>query len=730
MSFRFAVSLCCRSLLLMWGLSSLAASGAGAPPSTWRTGGADHAQTYYSPLAQIDRNSVDDLGFAWEYLIDTTHGFEATPVFYRGVLYASGPKGAVYAVDARSGRERWTFHPTLRDGALRKVCCGIVNRGVAVEAGRVFVGSVDGTLYALDADDGSVLWRVDTITDHSRGYTITGAPYIADGRVVIGNSGAELDARGYITAYDLESGEQAWRFFTVPASAEGPHEHEELAVAAETWDPDSRWDVGLGGTVWDGMAYDPDLNLLYVGTGNGTPYARKLRSPAGGDNLYLSTILALHADSGELAWHYQTTPADNWDFTATQKMILATVEIDGRARDVLMQAPKNGFFYVLDRETGELLSAEPYVPVNWASHVDPDSGRPVETGQGEYFDRATYVEPSPAGGHNWQPMAYNPGSGLVYIPTLHGGAVWAMPEGNFQYNRGGFNMAAVYAMPSPGAWGYDGQPARLIPNMREVVARQERDTTIRGYLKAWDPVRQQVVWQVESSGPWEGDAFALWNGGGVMTTAGGLVFQGRATGHLLAFDARTGEKLRQLYVGTSMMAAPMSYKVDGEQYVAVMAGLGGAMGQVLPPGTAAYERGNRGRLLAFKLGGEAVPLPPRVQQGAHRLPRPPVSRRGSEAQQALGEELFVTHCAKCHTNQDAGAGGIPDLRRMSSEVHGQFNDILLRGTRASRGMGSFADLLSPDEVEAVHSYLIDLAWSTWESENPGAQPHKGSAVEP
>lgn len=691
-----------------------------AEPGSWLTGGRDFQQSYYSPLKSINKTNVSQLGFAWQHEIDTTHGFEATPIVVDGVMFGSGPKGAVYSLDAKTGELLWKFEPTIDQGILRKVCCGLINRGVAVWKGKVYVASIDGFLYALDAGTGTVSWKVDTITERDRGYTITGAPYIAKDVVVIGNSGAELDARGYVTAYDLKNGQQRWRFFTVPGRPDKGFEHPEMEMAAKTWDPRSLWQVGLGGTVWDGMAYDPELNLLYIGTGNAAPYPRKLRSPAGGDNLFLSSIIAINPDNGRMVWYYQTTPADNWDFTATQKMILADLVIEGQTRKVIMQAPKNGFFYVLDRITGELLSAKPYVQVTWASHVDKATGKPVETDQAEYFDKPKLIFPGPAGGHNWQPMSFSSETGLVYIPAIELPAIFTMPEKPFVYQKGGMNYAADYIYTVDG-WLFS-ELAKRLPSI-EAVTEGQPDHKVRGFLKAWDPIKERVVWEVETSGQWVGNIFASWNGGGVMTTAGGLLFQGRATGNLVIMDAHTGKALNSIDVGTSMMAAPMTYSVDGEQYVAIMAGLGGAFGKSYQPlGSAAYKYGNQGRIVAFKLGGGEVPKPPLQLRNDEAFPMPPLARRGTPAQAELGGELFQRNCSKCHLNQ--GGSGIPDLRKMSKQTHTEFLDIVLNGARADQGMGSFKDLLSNDQAESIHAFLIDLAWGAYIEEHYPSSSHQ------
>jgi len=694
-------------------------------PGNWLHGGRDYGQSHYSPLTQINRDTVTRLGYAWHLDLPMEHGYEATPVMVDGVLYGSGPQGIAFAVDAASGELQWQFDPDIDPQFMRKVCCGVVNRGVALSGDRLFVGALDGYLYALDRHDGSVLWRVDTFTDRGRGYTITGAPYIANDLVIIGNAGAEFDARGYFTAYDAETGEQRWRFFTVPDNPEGPWEHPELAAAAPSWDPDSLWQVGLGGTVWDGMAFDPNLNLLYVGTGNAAPYPRKLRSPKGGDNLYLASILAINPDSGRLVWHYQTTPGDNWDYTATQKMILTELEIKGRTRRVLMQAPKNGFFYVLDRETGELLSAEPYASVNWASHVDQVTGRPVETSQAEYYYHPKLIFPGPQGAHNWQPMSYSPDTGLVYIPVKEAGAIWTLPEEPFEYQRGGLNSHSQYIFTTPGEWGLDSALAKTLPPFEELAAGQP-DTTIRGFLRAWDPVAQRLVWQQETSGPWVGNMNAFWNGGGLLSTGGGLVFQGRGTGDLVALDAASGATLHSIAVGASMMAAPMTYSIEGVQYVAILTGIGGGNGNDYVPGMAAYTYGNQGRLVAFRLDGGEVPLRPVIARTEAGLVQPPVPRRGTPEQIAAGASHYLRNCAKCHSNIDGRGSGIPDLRLMDAATHAAFADILLQGTLVAKGMGNFSDLLQPSEVDDLHSYLIDEAWRLYEqrsAEQKGAEWH-------
>src|SRR5579862_5833732 len=464
-------------------------------PGEWLTGGRDFGKGHYSPLARINMSNVDQLGFAWDYDTQTNRGLEATPIVVNGVMYTSGSTGKAYALDAKTGKEIWAFDPHADLRMNRESCCDEVNRGVAVWRGEVYVAAYDGMLYALDAATGKVIWKADTITDKTKGYVVSGAPEVAGHVVVIGNSGAEYDARGYVSAYDLDTGKFAWRFYTVPGDPAKPQEWAELGVALETWDPKSRWDMGGGGTVWDAMVYDPQLNLLYFGTGNGTFYDQSQRSPSGGDNLYIASILAVNPDTGRLAWHYQVAPGDAWDYDDTQPIILTELKIDGASRKVLMQAAKTGFFYVLDRKTGELLSAEKYVSVTWADHVDRKTGVPVlMPGAHDFhnnFNGKVFMHPSSMGGHNWNPMSYDPRTGLVYIPEI------------------------------------ENDDAGLFSG--------------KTYLRAWDPVAGKHVWSVPT-GEW-------WDHGGVLSTAGGLVFQGSGAGKLIVYNAATGKKLKEIETG-------------------------------------------------------------------------------------------------------------------------------------------------------------------------------------
>ncbi|MDO8861942.1 PQQ-dependent dehydrogenase, methanol/ethanol family [Haliea sp. E1-2-M8] len=642
---------------------------ADSEPGNWLVHGRTYEEQRYSPLVQINRNNVSRLGLAWEAPMDSHRGLEATPIVVDGVIYTTSTWSRVRALDARSGELLWEHDPGVDRAWGKKLCCDVVNRGVAVWQGKVFVGTLDGYLVSLNAANGEQLWRVDTLVDRDKFYSITGAPRIVKNRVIIGNGGAEFEVRGYISAYDADTGKLDWRFFTVPGSATGPFENPELELAAATWSPDSNWQGG-GGTAWDSMAYDPELDLLYVGTGNGGPWSHYTRSPGGGDNLYLASILALRPDSGHLVWHYQTTPGDSWDYTATQHMILADLMIDGRQRQVLMQAPKNGFFYVLDRSNGELISAEKYVYVNWASHVDPESGRPVLTGLADYSEQARYVFPSAAGGHNWQPMSYSPDTGLVYIPARDAGWV---------HNQAGDKWFEL---------GVD--------NLGELAEGQDIPPS-RGYLKAWDPVTQELAWQKETAN--------IWNGG-ALATAGGVVFHGTATGHFYALNDQSGEVLLELPIGTGMIAPPISYAVDGRQYIAVMAGWGGPAFNTLGGDEALLAFENAGRLLVFALDGAAVPLPPPATPRGPVPPQPGLSTDPDTLER--GRLLYVYNCGGCH-GMYGSTPMLPDLRLMTLEKHAVFQDIVLGGLLENAGMSSFADVLSEDDSEAIQAYIVSMA---------------------
>lgn len=658
-----------------------------AGSTDWSLNGYDHQGTRHSSLAEISRQNVERLGLAWKFDQFVSRGRvrrgnQGTPLVVDGRMYFAGPWSVVYALDATSGELLWTYDPEVQGAWARKACCDVNNKGVAWHDGRIYVGVVDGYLDALDARTGKRLWRVDTLTDRSRSYTVTGAPRIAGRNIVIGNGGADMDARGYLAAYDLETGQLAWRFFTVPGDpARGPDEHPEITAARRTWGTSPRYDIGLGGTVYDGMIYDPELDIVYAGTSNGLPHPAWLRDPGGGDNLYLSSILAIDASSGRLKWHYQTTPADSWDFGANQNLILADLRWDDAVRKVIMQAPKNGFFYVLDRVTGELLSAEPYTTVTWASHVDRATGRPAVNDTLDYREEPKIIWPSVSGGHNWQPMAYSPETRLVYIPVLEAPMKYVGYD-SVTYQPGSLNEGKGPPLMPP----FDDKDRPLLQGQPAV--------RYHSVLKAWDPVTRKTLWETEPQ-PW-------WSGG-LLSTAGGLVFQGTPDGRFRAYDAETGRVLKSIETGVAMLAPPMTYEAGSQQFIAILAGLGGSESAYFPEGAAAHRYQNRETLFVFRLDGGAVELPPlRTAEAQQPLP---AATTVDAATRRHGAELFYHHCARCHSYRGS-PGAYPNLWNMSPGTQAIFRDVVLEGTFAYGGMASFGDVLSEADVAAIHAFIV------------------------
>ncbi len=667
-------------------------------PGEWLASGRDAGKTHYSPLSLMNRESIGRLGFAWEFKTGTNRGMQSTPLVIDGVMYVSGVAGRVYALDAATGAPRWQFEPQVDLKSARSACCDLVNRGLAVWQGRVYVAAFDGVLYALDARDGRVLWHADTITDHSRAYSVTGAPQIAGQVVVLGNGGAEYDSRGYVSAYRLDSGALAWRFYTVPGDPSKPQQSAALERAVKTWHGTDWWQRGGGGNAWDAFNYDPELNLVYFGTANGAPTNAGKRSPGGGDNLFVASILALHADTGAYAWHYQETPGERWDYDATPHILLSTLKVAGEDRKVLMQASKNGFFYVLDRKSGELLAADPFVQTTWAKSVDLKSGRPLEEPEADYRDgRPRLIFPSTLGGHNFNPMSLSARTGLLYIPTVHAGMVLqdvpALAErlpGRFET---GLRMALSAQLLSPASLP---EPMRALADPQWL--KTQPDVSMGASLKAWDPVARRVVWEFQNS--------SFMDHGGVLSTGGGLVVQGGLDGKLKVFNDETGALLKELDAGTAMIAAPMTYSVGGVQYLAITAGSGGGGWNVWTPENVAYTNGNDNRVLVFKLDGGVTPRPqPLAAIGP--LPEPP-AQRGSAADIQAGAALFAVNCSHCHAN--APRSPVPDLRRsgvLRDAV--AFQSVVRGGALQARGMPRWDDLLTAPEVTQIHAYLVSVA---------------------
>lgn len=675
---------------LLWATVTLVALG--ACQSAQQSKGVDHAadwtmhgRTYdeqrFSPLRQINEQNVAKLGLAWSRELGTARGLEATPLVENGVIYSTGEWSVVYALDARSGAVLWTYDPKVPRARARSICCDVVNRGVALYRGKVYVGTLDGRLIALDAKSGTPSWDVVTV-DQSKSYAITGAPRIARGMVLIGNAGAEYGVRGYLSAYNADTGKPVWRTYTVPGDPSHGFESKALESAAKTW-KGPWWVTGGGGTPWDTIVYDPQLDLVYTGTGNGTAWYRPLRSE--GDNLYLASILALRASDGELVWHFQVTPGDNWDYDATQPLMLADLDFGGRQRKVLMQASKNGFFYVLDRQTGEFLSAKPFVKgVTWSTGVDPKSGRPMESPTAYAGTAPVLVSPDTIGGHNWYPMAFSPLTRLVYVPARE---------------------ATNYLHAPDVAWKFDARRENRGLDRRyegPLFVKMQSLPPPTGALIAWNPVEQGQVWRV---------IHPVVDSGGVLATAGNLVFQGRSDGIFLAYRATDGTPLWKFDAGTGIMAPPVTYLLDGVQYITLMVGWGGAAGLLHRPGWGPSKAGF-GRILTFALGGATqLEVPP---FGHQHPPAPAIGMDAPAATVREGKFLYATFCAACHGANAVAGSGVPDLRYASAQVHQEFRAIVLAGARASRGMPPFNDLLTREKVRAIQAYVLSRARASME----------------
>jgi len=658
-----------KSETLAAGVDAARLNAAERDAANWLSYGRTYSEQRFSPLAKITADNARQLGLAWFADLDTNRGQQATPLVIDGVMYVSTAWSMVKAYDATTGKLLWSYDPQVPREVGVKGCCDVVNRGVAAWKGKIYVGTFDGRLVALDARTGKPVWSVVT-GDQSKALTITQAPRVVKGRVLIGMSGGEYGIRGYISAYDAQTGKLAWRFYTVPGDPSKPFENKAMEMAAKTWHGEW-WKLGGGGTVWDAISYDPKLNLVYFGVGNGIEWDRGYRSADKGDNLFLSSIVALNADTGAYVWHYQATPGEEWDFDAVQQLILADLKIGGKPRKVLMQANKNGFFYILDRKTGKLISAQTFVPINWASGVDQKSGRPIEKPGIRYSEtgKPAKIIPGPLGAHSWQPMAYNPKTGLVYIPAQEIGNEF-LPLKDYKPSSMGWNV---------------GVGSAAIPNTK-------------GFLLAWDPVAQKEVWRVDYRGPWNG---------GVLTTAGNLVVQGDAAGNVNVYKADSGEKLWSMSAQSAVMAGPVAYEVNGEQYLAVMSGWGG--GYPLMEGKEAAKSGNLrnvSRVLAFKLGGTAAlpALPPEQQ-----LVLDPPPATADPATVAAGHGLYGQYCSVCHGENAVGGGVVPDLRASRFLGMDFFYEIVLNGAMRDAGMAPFRSVLERKDADAIRAYLIQRA---------------------
>ncbi|HMP55964.1 MAG TPA: PQQ-dependent dehydrogenase, methanol/ethanol family [Novosphingobium sp.] len=643
--------------------------GAAAPPDMdWPHHAGQFDEAGHAALSQITRANVGRLGLAWSLDLPGEQALEATPLAVGGVLYFTGAFADVYAVSVRTGRLLWKHEARVWEHNPAKMANIFpLNRGCAHADGRIFSGTTDGRLIALDAATGKLLWSVETVGRTDR-RTITGAPRVFKGLVIIGHGGGDSGQRGYVTAYDQKTGRQVWRFYTLPGSPEENAGDPAMEMAARTWGGEY-WKTGTGGTAWNAMTFDPELDRIYIGTGNSGPYDPEKRSPGGGDNLFLASIVALDADTGRYVWHYQVNPREAWDYKATMGMVTATLTIDGRPRKVLMQAPTNGFFYVLDRETGRPISAEKLGKVTWAVRIDMETGRPVEYPGIRYEQGSSLIWPSTLGAHNWQAMAFNPQTGLVYIPYIHLG---------MRFTKAPDTFLGVVAVPE-----LSGEPNEG-----------------RGALIAWDPVAQKARWTKWHR--W------LWNGG-ALSTAGGLVFQGAADGWLTAYDAENGNELWRFDAGLGIVAPPISYSWRGVQYVSLLVGWVGPnpYGMGLMPTGWRYNAQPR-RLLTFRLDGKAK-LPPTApyDETVHPIDDPGFTP--DPALVAAGRPLFA-QCSGCHgrDGQSSGAPG-PDLRESALLLDPQaFRDVVREGALLPRGMPRFP-ALDDGKLEQVRHFLRAMA---------------------
>jgi len=668
-------------------------------PGSWMSAGRTYDEQRYSPLTLINKNNIQGLGLTWFGDIDTQNGQESTPVVVDGVMYITTAWSLVKAYNAKTGEKIWEYDPKVDRATVGGIaCCDVVNRGVAVWNGKVYLGALDGRLIALNSKTGAVVWSEQT-TDLKKPYTITQVPRIAKGMVIVGNAGAEYSVRGYVSAYDSETGKLKWRFWTVPGDPKDPNNGNtpELNKAAKTWHGD--WfKYGGGATAWDTIVYDPQTNLVFFGTGNGLSWSRTIRSKAGpgenNDNLFVSSIIAVNADTGKYVWHHQQTPGDEWDYDTTNPMMIADLNIKGQKVHALMQAPKTGFFYVYDAKSGKLLSAEKYAPANWASKIDLKTGRPVENPAARYTEKvAAIIQPAPLGAHNWHPMSYSRRTGLVYIPVTESstGFQSADPK-TFEvknprvYNTGTISSSQqitdLYAQP--------GAPQR---------------GNIRSYLEAYDPVNQKIVWKTPNK---------IYGASGTMVTASDIVFTGNHDGEFAAYDARTGRQIWRAPTQARVVASPSTYVIDGEQYVALLVGARGLPDGV--PRTVASSA-NNSRILVFKLGGTAK-LPTTAVAGAPgaaaaatpvRGLNPPLLT-GNNEQVIDGLTSYGKFCAGCHGANALADKTAPDLR-MSIYLRDLtgWKGAVIGGSKISTGMPSFKGTLDDDDAENIWHYVISQA---------------------
>lgn len=662
--------------------------------SDWLAYGRTHSEQRFSPATDINTGNVSDLRVDWFIDLPNDVGLVSTPLVVDGVMYFTGTMNIIRAVNAVNGNLIWEYNPKVGEEVRGKRKIGWVhNRGISFYEGKIFTATWDGRLIAIDANSGSELWSVRTY-DMERSLYITGAPKAFKGKVLIGNGGTENGpTRGWVTAYDADTGEEAWKFYIVPGNPADGFENAAMEMAAKTWTGEW-WKHGGGGNAWHGFTYDAELDMLYIGTGNGSPWNRKIRSPGGGDNLFLSSIVALNPDTGEYIWHYQTAPGDTWDYNSNMDIVLADLTIAGEDKKAILHAPKNGFFYVIDRMTGKLISAEAYVETSWASHIDMETGRPVEVEGSRYENGPADITPSPWGAHNWQAMSYNPQTGLAYIPTHHLSVIFS-DEGidldNWQTSefRGGMGVHRIFTEDQP----------------REYPAS----------LQAWDPVKQEVAWYLPQE--------SFWNAG-TLTTAGNLVFQGRSDGKFLAYEASTGEILWEFDAGLGISAPPITYTLNGRQYISLLVGFGGGFAGYNQASFLGWSYGvHTRRLISFSLDGTAdMPeLPPPY------FPEPLVDPDFTVNDETAERGVAIyAQCAYCHGAGAVAGGMAPDLRASALVLNKDtFASVVRDGELTGRGMPGFTKI-TDRELEDLQHFIRQRARETSNSDNGSRTSEAGS----
>jgi quinohemoprotein ethanol dehydrogenase len=664
-------------------------------PRQWSHYGGSYDEQRFSPLQKINDGNVKDLGLAWYADYDTNQNQHGSPLYVDGVVYVSTARNVVHAFDARDGKRLWTYSPVM----VPNPNLGLVNRGMAAYNGKLYMGMLDARLVAIDARTGKAAWNIDTVPeslglgDMRKKYSITMAPRVAKGLVFVGGSGGEYGVRGFIAAYDAETGKEVWRFWTVPGDPAKPDNaisDSALARAVSTWPEGIEyWKQGGGGTIWDAAVYDPETDLLYFGTGNGTPWNRQMRDPDDGDNLYVASLVAVKAGTGEYVWHYQQTPGDSWDYDAISPLVTADVTIGGEKKHVIIQPSKNGFLYVIEAATGKLISADAFTGVTWASGVDLATGRPIEVPGARYETEPFNIGPGAPGGHTWHPNAYSPVTGLIYIPTWEN-----------------------YSAMSPQVRPTDGKPPPLIAfggRVDRATLKPHGKQANDGWLQAWDPVARKAVWETPK-GPRATS--------GVLATGGNLVFMGNSGGNQLsAYDAKTGANLWTFDALTAVYAAPITYELDGVQYIAASVG-GAASGDYFAPTYA--------RMLVFKVGGKEK-LPPTQPYTPRQLNPPPLTASADVVER--GARVYEEKCSMCHgVNGTQQRSTFPNLT-VTPFLHSQeaFDQVVLQGIRLSQGMPGFSEQLQPVDSSAMRAYLVSRAN---ELKNQPPAPPQGRAPPP